>query len=223
MAKAKKRASPKKKKKSKSIVRKPKRNALAKPKFSPSKPVSKQIPKKKRKGPVKVSPFPKKTQDVIAEAVGEDTLPIVNYLKDKKNISDFKIADDVDKDIHEVRNVLYRLLDKNLVSYYRKKDKQRGWYISYWTFNRKNIPDLSSQLEKQKLARYTMRLKQEEENQGNFYICPNACIRVSFERATDLEFRCPECANLLNHQDNSKTIEFLKQKIKEMGRKGTKA
>ena len=161
--------------------------------------------------------------DVVSEVVGEDSLAIIEFLKDKKNISDFKIAEKVDKDIHEVRNILYRLYNQNLVSYYRKKDRQKGWYISYWTFNKARIKDLITNLHRQKLDKFTSRLKQEEDNQGNFYICPNACIRVGFERATDLEYRCPECASLLNHQDNTKTIEFLKTKLKEISSNGARA
>ena len=83
-----------------------------------------------------------KIYDTVREVVGEDTIPIIKYLKDKKNISDFKIAEEVDKDIHEIRNILYRLYNHNLVSYYRKKDRQKGWYISYWTFNKKRIKEL---------------------------------------------------------------------------------
>ena len=45
-----------------------------------------------------------KVYDTVKEVIGEDSLKIIEYLKDKKNISDFKIAEKVDKDIHEVRN-----------------------------------------------------------------------------------------------------------------------
>jgi len=67
-----------------------------------------------------------------------------------------------------------------------------------------------------KLDKFTQRLKVEEANRGNFYLCPNACVRVNFEKATDFEFKCPECGVVLNHQDNEKTIEFLQSKIKEL-------
>jgi len=56
---------------------------------------------------------------------------------------------------------------------------------------------------------------------GNFYLCPNACVRVGFEKAVDLEYRCPECGSILNHQDNTKTIDFLKTKIKELQMNGS--
>lgn len=163
-----------------------------------------------------------KLYETVKEVVGEDTIKVVEFLKDKKNISDFKIAEKTSTDIHEIRNILYRLFNHNLVSYYRKKDRQKGWYISYWTFNKKRVKDLIKQLNVSKLMKYKNRLFEEEKNKGNFFLCPNACVRVGFEKATDFEFRCPECGNILNQQDNTKTINFLKQKIKELELNGRK-
>jgi len=157
-----------------------------------------------------------KIYDAVKEVVGEDSVKIIEYLKDKKNISDFKIADKVDRDIHEVRNILYRLYNCNLVTYYRKKDRQKGWYISYWTFNKKRVKELLDKTNKEKLSKYSVRLKEEEANKGNIYLCPSACVRVNFEKAVDFDFKCPECGSILNHQDNEKTIEFLQNKIKEI-------
>ena len=37
-------------------------------------------------------------------AVGEDAIPVVEYLKGKKDISEFKIAQDLKVDIHLIRN-----------------------------------------------------------------------------------------------------------------------
>lgn len=164
-----------------------------------------------------------KIYDTIREVIGEDSLAVIKYLKDKKNISDFKIAEDVDRDIHEIRNILYRLYNHNLVSYYRKKDRQKGWYISYWTFNKQKVHDVLKSLYSSKLDKFHQRLKAEEANIGNFYLCPNACIRVGFEKAFDLEYRCPECGNILSHQDNSKTIDFLREQIKRLQTNGLSA
>lgn len=160
--------------------------------------------------------------DTVKEVVGEDSLKVVEYLKDKKNISDFKIAEKTNSDIHEIRNILYRLFNNNLVTYYRKKDRQKGWYISYWTFNKKRIKDLMKQLHVSKLEKYRERLHEEEKNRGNFFLCPKACVRLGFEKATDCEFRCPECGTILNQQDNDRTIDFLKNKIKELELNGKK-
>src|SRR3989338_11597555 len=108
-----------------------------------------------------------KIYDTIREVIGEDSVAVIKYLRDKKNISDFKIAEDVDRDIHEIRNILYRLYNHNLVSYYRKKDRQKGWYISYWTLNKKRVKDLMTILKKQKYEKYNERLREEELNKNN--------------------------------------------------------
>jgi len=154
--------------------------------------------------------------ETVREVVGEDSIKVVEFLKDKKNISDFKIAEKVKSDIHEIRNILYRLYNHNLVSYYRKKDRKKGWYISYWTFNKKRISDLMKQVHLSKFEKFTHRLQEEEANAGNIYLCPNACVRVNFDKATDSEFKCPECGSILNHQDNEKTVSFLKSKLQEL-------
>ena len=103
-----------------------------------------------------------KIYEIVKEVVGEDSVKVVEFLKDKKNISDFKIAEKVKADIHEIRNILYRLYNYNLVTYYRKKDRQKGWYISYWTFNQKGLKHVAKSLKERKLAGLRARLLKEE-------------------------------------------------------------
>ena len=165
----------------------------------------------------------KKMYEFIGQNVGEEVLPIIKFLKNKKNISEFKIAEKTRTEVNAVRNVLYRLQNYNLVSYYRKKDREKGWYISYWTFNKQKVHDVLKNLHSTKLEKFQTRLVAEEANLGNFYLCPNACIRVGFERAVDLEYRCPECGSILNHQDNTKTIGFLKEQINRLQTNGLAA
>lgn len=155
-------------------------------------------------------------QDVVTQVVGEDAVPVVEHILKKTDVSEFVIADQLKMDMQVLRNILYRLHASNLASYFRKKDRKKGWYISYWTFNEKRVIELVPVLEKQQLEMYRRRLEQEQKNAGNFYICPNLCKRLDFDTAVGCYFKCPECGNLLNQQDNSRTIEFLKQKIKEL-------
>lgn len=154
--------------------------------------------------------------DVVSQAVGEDALDIVFYLKGKKDISEFKIADDTKIEIHAVRNILYRLHSQHLVTYRRKKDRVKGWYISYWTFNPKRVLELVTILKRKKLQKYKERLNKEEQNKGNFFLCPQACVRMDFFNATEHDFKCPECGSLLNQQDNNKTIDSLRTNVKKL-------
>ncbi len=158
----------------------------------------------------------KKLLEFTKEFIGEDAVKIVNFLKDRANISEFKIAEKTKTEIHEIRNILYRLHNYNLATYVKKKDREKGWYISYWTFNKKRVKELMSEIKRQKIERYKQRLKVEEANKNNFFMCTNACIRLDFQSATEHDFKCPECGNLLNQQDNEKTIDFLRSKIREL-------
>jgi len=164
----------------------------------------------------------KKIYGLINEIAGERAVPIVEYLKDRKNVSEFIIADKVKMDMQTTRNLLYTLNSYNVATYIRRKDRKKGWYISYWTFNRKRVKDLIEKLRKDKVSKLHERLKKEEDNKGNFFICTKACARLDFERATEFEFKCPECGILLHQQDNTKTIEHIKERIKELESISTK-
>ncbi|MBI2144677.1 hypothetical protein HYU17_06065 [Candidatus Woesearchaeota archaeon] len=152
----------------------------------------------------------------VAEVVGEDAVPIVQYLKGKKNISEFKIAESIKAEVNSVRKMLYAMQNNNLVSYYRKKDRQKGWYISYWTLNDPGFNSLAIATMQQRLQQFKERLRKEEAHHGLFYICPSLCVRLEFEKAAEISFKCPECGSMLQHQDNTKTIEQLRQKIGEI-------
>ncbi len=154
--------------------------------------------------------------DTIVEVVGEDVLKVVDYLKDKKNISEFKIAEALDEEVNRVRNMLYRLHTHNLVTYIRKKDKLKGWYISYWTLNLREVLSIQVRMKKEQIESLKERLAREEENINGFFLCPNLCSRLALDQAVFYNFKCPECGTLMNQQDNTKTIERLKNKIEEL-------
>lgn len=154
--------------------------------------------------------------NTVSEVVGQEAVPIVQYLKGKKNISEFKIAESIKAEVNSVRKMLYALQTSNLVTYYRKKDRQKGWYISYWTLKPESFDHLSIATRKQKLQQLRERLHKEEAYEGLFYICPSLCVRFEFDKAAEISFKCPECGSTLQHQDNIKTIEQLRSKIGEL-------
>ncbi len=149
--------------------------------------------------------------EVVTEVAGENVLKLVKALKNKKNVSEFKLADAIDQEINITRNMLYRLYDHNLVSFVRKKDKKKGWYIYYWTFNPKRIKELVANLKKIKIERLKERLQREKTT--NFYTCANKCIRLDFDQATEFEYKCPECGEILNQEDNNKKIAELQKEL----------
>jgi transcription initiation factor TFIIE subunit alpha len=160
---------------------------------------------------VKKKVTPEMIQEVAVELIGEESLPVIQYLRGKQNVSEFIVAEDLDIEIHRCRNILYRCFEQGLASFKRKKDKKKGWYICYWNFCEENITHLLIKIKKEKVIKLKERLIREESNQ--FYMCRNACARMDFEKATEFDYHCPECHELMNLQDNSKTIAFLREKI----------
>ena len=151
---------------------------------------------------------------VVTELVGEEALPIIFYLRGKKQISEFIIAEELDMEIHMVRNLLYRLLEFNIVSFIRKKDRIKGWYICYWDFNEHMIPYLAEKIRLSKIAKLKERLEREQRH--TFYMCRNACVRMPFEKSMEFNFKCPECGELMHEQDNTRTREFIQEQLREL-------
>jgi len=153
----------------------------------------------------------KAVDEVVAEVAGPDVVPLVRILSDKSNVSEFKLADSMKAEINITRNMLYRLYDHNLVSFSRKKDKKKGWYIYYWTFNKNRVRDLLINLRKKKIEKLQERLQREKTTQ--FYVSKEAGIRLDFEKAHDFNFKCPETGQLTEVEDNSQRIAELERDL----------
>jgi len=164
--------------------------------------------------------FMKLTKEILEKttqgAVGDDAVIVVEHLKGKKDISEFVIAKNLKIDIHIIRNILYRLNNEHLATYIRKKDRQKGWYISYWTLNESRFIEVYGKIQDNRLEKLKQKLEKEQEYREGLYICPSLCTRMNFESAMEINFKCPECGRILNPQDNTRTIEHLKSMIAEM-------
>ncbi len=156
----------------------------------------------------------KKIDEVVLRILGEDGLKLADLLKDAENVSEFDIAKKLKKDIKVVRKMLYLLYNHNLVSFTRKKDKQKGWYIYYWTLVTESLRFAYLKRRRELLVQLTEELNQEINKV--FFQCPEKCVRLDFDDALEFEFRCPECGKLLEQDDSSIRIEELKSTIVEI-------
>tara|TARA_Y100000310_G_scaffold89923_1_gene87039 strand:- start:7772 stop:8470 length:699 start_codon:yes stop_codon:yes gene_type:complete len=153
----------------------------------------------------------KKIEEILGGIIGEDGLPLVHELIGKENVSEFDLAKRIKKDIKIVRKMLYLLYNYNLVGFTRKKDKQKGWYIYYWTLLPESIKFNYYKMKKELLDRYKQQL---EDEQGElFFVCPNDCVRLNFDQAMEFEFHCPECGELINQDEGEKQKEKIRKNI----------
>ncbi len=155
-----------------------------------------------------------KIEEIVLSILGEEGLVIVKELYGKENISEFVLATKTKKDIKVIRKMLYFLYNHNLVGFMRKKDKEKGWYIYYWTLLPDNIRFIYFKKRKELLDKLKQKL--EEEHKELFFACPNKCVRLNFDNAMDLDFHCPECGELLGQDDSKDHIQFLDKKIAEI-------
>ncbi|RLE50526.1 MAG: transcription factor E [Candidatus Methanomethylicota archaeon] len=152
---------------------------------------------------------------VIQEIAGDEAVAVVEALASLEEALDEQLVDKTGIKLHNVRKVLYRLFEHNIVSYRRVRDKEAGWFKYYWRLNRTSLAILIKMKKRAVLSKLKERLNYEKEHM--FFTCSRGCpLRITFEEATELNFTCPKCGGPLQHQDNSKIIRVLERKISEI-------
>lgn len=155
-----------------------------------------------------------KVEEIIVDVLGEEGLVLGKHLYEKENISEFDLAKKTKLDIKIVRKMLYFLYNHNLVGFSRKKDKEKGWYIYYWTLLPESLKFFYYKKRKELLVKLRQRL--EEEEKELFFTCPHDCVRLNFDQAMDFEFHCPECGELISQDSSKNKIAALKKEIREI-------
>jgi transcription factor E len=155
-------------------------------------------------------------QDLVEELAGVDTGRIVDTLFGKKDVNEFLIAKKMELTINQVRNILYKLSAEGLVSFIRKKDKRKGWYIYYWTLKSEKCLEKLQQSLQKKINDLNAILNSRETKR--FYICNPCDIEVTEEKALEHGFTCEECAEVYELSDNSGSIRDTKAKITKTGK-----
>jgi transcription factor E len=147
---------------------------------------------------------------LIEEMAGEGAEEIADILYGKKDVNEFLIAKKMKMTINQVRNILYKLSAEGLVSFIRKKDKRKGWYIYFWTLNTEKCLVKLEQTLINKIRNLNSRLKNRETKR--FYQCKSCNIEVGEEKALEHGFICSECAEVYELVNNKSAIRDIKIK-----------
>ena len=127
---------------------------------------------------------------------------------------DFEPDDSEILKLNTVRKTLYKLYSEKLAQFRRIRDKSTGWFIYYWWHEFDLLEEIL--LEKKKLIDGKLRDRLQFEQNNYFFICEKcqeSNKKYNFDEAFELNFRCPDCGDPLEAQDNQTIIEFLKNKI----------
>ena len=120
-------------------------------------------------------------KSIVEHLTSKQAVPIVDLLVDKKDVNEFLIAKKLGLTINQTRNILYKLSDFGLVSFIRKKDKRKGWYIYFWTLNLFKSLSLLEQKMKKESENLEHQLKSRKEKR--YYKCDTCSIEVTEEAA----------------------------------------
>ncbi len=154
--------------------------------------------------------------DLAERIVGKNGKEIVDILKDKKDVNEFKIAKKIKMTINQVRNILYKLDAQDIVTFVRKKDKRKGWYIYYWSLDALKALKLLAKIKEREIQQLNSMLKSHENKR--FFLCKGCEIELTEENALNHNFTCPECSNLLQLSDNKEKILEIKRETEKESR-----
>lgn len=156
----------------------------------------------------------KHIEEIIEEIGGKEGIAVYRTLKNRQNVNEFDIANKLKLTINQIRNIIYKFEKYNLLNSARKKDRKKGWYIYFFTFNNNEAEKLVIKLKQDKIKRLENLLSMESKQE--FYVCPNQCMRVTLESAMENNFMCMECNSLLQPEKKERNIKRIESEIKQL-------
>jgi transcription initiation factor TFIIE subunit alpha len=151
---------------------------------------------------------------IVENLINKQASPIIDLLLDKKDVNEFLIAKKLNLTINQTRNILYKLSDNGLVSFIRKKDKKKGWYIYFWTLdNYQSLILLENNL-KVDIEKLENELKSRMENR--YFVCNICSIEVTEDVALNNNFVCTECEQVYTLSEGKDKVEKVKSEIERL-------
>lgn len=116
--------------------------------------------------------------------------------------------------LNTVRKTLYKLYSGKLAQFRRIRDKSTGWFIYYWWHEFDLFEEILMDKRRTMEIKLRERLRFEENNY--FFVCKDcqdSTNKFNFDKAFELNFRCPDCGGPLEAQENQELIHLLKKRI----------
>jgi len=146
----------------------------------------------------------------LMSLVGEDGLKMIGDMPEGE-ITDEEIATKTGVLLNTVRRTLFILYENKFAIVVRERDSNSGWLTYLWHLDFSGI-EHQLMREKKKLLR-NLKTRLEFEDNNVFYTCPQGCVRLLFDEATETEFLCPMCGEDLAYYDNSLFVGVLKKRV----------
>jgi transcription initiation factor TFIIE subunit alpha len=151
--------------------------------------------------------------ELIERVAGEVGI-IIYSLRLKQEFTDDQLALELGIEINEIRRALFALYEIGLAEYKRKRDDETGWMEYFWKIHY----DKEKEILRRELEKTKKKLEEKIELESNtvHYVCPNMCVKVSYDEAMELNFACPKCNSMLEYLDCSAAVEHAQEEIRKL-------
>jgi len=152
----------------------------------------------------------------VARVVGgEDAVKIITFLRKAGEATNDQIVAETGLALNDIRKILFKLYNYSIVQCDRFRDEETRWFIFRWRFQPDQIEGFIKNMKKRVLGILKIRLEYEENN--DFFSCYTPkCNKYTFEEAMECVFRCQKCGKRLQHYEDHKIIESLREKITQI-------
>ncbi len=158
----------------------------------------------------------------VIDVSGENGLNVFQFLISNGEMEENTLAKKLKfEKANAIRKFLYRLYNKNLVSYRKVKKNNKAWYTYFWSANPEKLVMIINHMyeDEIKQTKKSMELNKAED----FYVCDICNRRYDVNEALQSDFRCKNDGGMLNHVeseqvigDKQSRIDFLNKKLEKV-------
>jgi transcription initiation factor TFIIE subunit alpha len=152
-------------------------------------------------------------KEILIRIAGEHGYEVASELVGKE-MTDDELAKKTGMRVNLVRKILYDLYDNRVVGYRRIRDENSGWYIYYWRIE----PDRALEFYEgnKRLLLQKLQERLEQERSPMFFTCSDGCVKMPFDEAAEVDFKCPKCQKQLKPFENSDIVTALERQIESL-------
>jgi len=156
--------------------------------------------------------------ELVKSVVGDEGIQIISHLFSVNKADEFEIAKKLEEDVNFVRSIMYKMYTHNLVSYTRRRDPERGWYIYTWELIPKKLYSALINSNEKRLGHLYQKIEEEKSKEQGFH-CPTCSIYLDFTKALSVNFSCFACGGMLQPLNNQERIDSIDSNIRELSEK----
>ncbi|KXB00740.1 hypothetical protein AKJ40_00725 [candidate division MSBL1 archaeon SCGC-AAA259M10] len=151
---------------------------------------------------------------ILENVEGENGKEVAEVLAEEGETTSEEIANELGMKLGPVRSVLESLYEARATDFRRSRDDETGWISFYWWLNPSGALNYLARKKRSLLQKIKEKLQYERRTV--FFACKNRCTKVEFDRAVELEFRCPECGGEMHRADNDGFVCSLEEKSEKL-------